>query len=323
MKKIVSILLTVILLSCCITTAFAASENKDQSIKEKLIQTYFSGDNSIENYEELYFHKNQKAELDWALIYVTTYSGTDEMIYRKLGDIVIEQDHGDIPFEVGYAIYDYENDKFYDIIEVWDSDQYEDLREVFTNVYLKQDPNHDRYFDKLYDQYEYLVPEEEIEKYDELYYHTNSKGEIDWALVYIYYDCIFDTVIVRGVLGGKTIYLPGPEYPFTTGYGLYDVAKGQFYDLWNNTLFDQYDGLFEVWQSIDTSEIEPEKYLGDANGDNTMDIIDATYIQRYLISRVSKYEIAKTAADVDNDGEVTILDTTRIQRALVGVCSLG
>ena len=62
--------------------------------------------------------------------------------------------------------------------------------------------------------------------------------------------------------------------------------------------------------------------LGDANGDHSMDIVDATYIQRYLVSMVSKYDIVETAADVDGDGDVTILDTIRIQRVLVGICNL-
>lgn len=173
------------------------------------------------------------------------------------------------------------------------------------------------FFDKFYDQYIYLLPPEEIEQYDELYYHTNDNGETDWALVYIYYDSIVETVIVSGVLGGKTIYLPGPEYPFTIRYGLYDVTEGKFYDLWNNSLFDKYDGLFEVWQSIDTSEIEPEKYLGDANGDNSVDIIDATYIQRFDCNIISRNNIAHYQADYDKNGVVDIIDTTIIQRTLV------
>ncbi len=190
---------------------------------------------------------------------------------------------------------------------------------VSASAEYMRSPSEDKsylYFDKLYDQYEYLVPPEEIEQYDELYYHTDIKGEVDWALVYICYDCILDTVIVRGILGGKTIYLPGPEYPFTIGYGLYDVAEGQFYDLWNNSLFDKYDGLFEVWQSINTSGIEPEKYLGDANGDDDVDIVDATYIQRYLVDIVSRNDIAQYQADFDKDGEVSVLDATCIQRYL-------
>ena len=87
-------------------------------------------------------------------------------------------------------------------------------------------------------------------------------------------------------------------------------------------VFDRFDGLYEVWQTLDLSEMSPEVILGDANGDHSMDIVDATYIQRYLVSMVSKYDIVETAADVDGDGDVTVIDTTRIQRALVGVCNL-
>ena len=106
------------------------------------------------------------------------------------------------------------------------------------------------------------------------------------------------------------------------------LKKDHFYDLVDRDylvptdVFDRFDGLYEVWQTLDLSEMSPEVILGDANGDHSMDIVDATYIQRYLVSMVSKYDIVETAADVDGDGDVTVIDTTHIQRALVGFCHL-
>lgn len=180
------------------------------------------------------------------------------------------------------------------------------------------------YLDKLYKQYGQLPL-----KYDEVYYHTDETGEIDWALVYAQkdYGC-GNCVEVKCVVGGKNIFLPSPEEPFTIRYAVYDVKEDCFYDLVDNDylkstdVFERYDGLYEVWKTIDLSEMTIEAICGDANGDRGMDIIDATYTQRYLASLVSKYDIDKTAADVDGDGDVTIVDVTRIQRALAGICNL-
>ena len=207
---------------------------------------------------------------------------------------------------------------------------------VSTSAECMRSPSEEKsylYLDKLYEQYEHyygfgLPSKEELTKYDEVYYHTDETGEIDWALIYVFVNYGMSAVIVNGIVGGKYIYLPSPEYPFTIRYAVYDVKKDHFYNLVDRDylvptdVFDRFDGLYEVWQTLDLSEMSPEVILGDANGDHSMDIVDATYIQRYLVSMVSKYDIVETAADVDGDGDVTILDTTRIQRVLVGICNL-
>ncbi|MBQ3417048.1 MAG: CotH kinase family protein [Ruminococcus sp.] len=54
-------------------------------------------------------------------------------------------------------------------------------------------------------------------------------------------------------------------------------------------------------------------YLGDADGDNTLSILDATAIQKRLASlQVSSYD--EEAADADEDETVTVLDATHIQK---------
>ena len=188
------------------------------------------------------------------------------------------------------------------------------------------------YLDKLYEQEDkYNLPQKELInddeaiKYDEVYYHTNETGNTDWALVYLYIQWGGSDVIVSEIIGGRHIYLASPAYPFTIRYAIYDVEKNYFYNLADTNnyaptdVFERYDGLYEVWQTLDLSEISPEVLLGDANGDRSVDIVDATYIQRYLISIVSKYDIVSVAADYDKDEEITILDATKIQRALMGV----
>lgn len=55
-------------------------------------------------------------------------------------------------------------------------------------------------------------------------------------------------------------------------------------------------------------------YLGDVNGDGTVDVIDATLLQRHLafITISSEYDIMH--GDVDSDGSVSIIDVTFINR---------
>ena len=60
--------------------------------------------------------------------------------------------------------------------------------------------------------------------------------------------------------------------------------------------------------------------LGDADGDGEVTILDATAIQRNLVS-LPVDEYISEAADADGDNEVSILDATAIQRWLVSLPS--
>ena len=238
-------------------------------------------------------------------IFAQVFDGLDvEILCDIFGNMVI----------ANVKVSDIETIAKYDIVQ--DIDYYDDLEPI------PADDNY-LYLDKLYKQYGQLPL-----KYDEVYYHTDETEEIDWALVYAYNGFGFEDVITDGVIGGRYIYLPSPEHPFTVRYAVYDVKEDHFYDLVDydylkpTDVFERYDGLYEVWQTLDLSEMSFEVICGDANGDRDVDIIDTTWIQRYLVSLVSKYDIAETAADVDGDGDVTIIDATRIQRALVGLCNL-
>ena len=64
-----------------------------------------------------------------------------------------------------------------------------------------------------------------------------------------------------------------------------------------------------------------DKLLGDVDGDGTVTIIDATYIQRQLASIPIPFDFNDAIADTDEDGSVTILDATYIQRWLASLPS--
>ena len=59
--------------------------------------------------------------------------------------------------------------------------------------------------------------------------------------------------------------------------------------------------------------------VGDVDGDGTVTIIDATYIQRYLASIQIPFEMNDKVADTDGDGGITIIDATMIQRYLASL----
>ena len=59
--------------------------------------------------------------------------------------------------------------------------------------------------------------------------------------------------------------------------------------------------------------------IGDTNLDGTIDIRDATAIQRYLCGAEMFNEEQLAVADTNGDGDISIQDATRIQRYLVGV----
>ena len=72
---------------------------------------------------------------------------------------------------------------------------------------------------------------------------------------------------------------------------------------------------------VATDAEKPELLLGDVDGDGTVTIIDATFIQRKLVSIPIPFELNDTIADTDKDGSVTIIDATYIQRWLVNLKS--
>ena len=77
---------------------------------------------------------------------------------------------------------------------------------------------------------------------------------------------------------------------------------------------------YEVWIRQDESG---EKYiLGDVNGDDDVDMIDATILQRAATNiKVPYTEEELMRGDVDGDGSITIIDATFIQRYATRIAS--
>ena len=164
--------------------------------------------------------------------------------------------------------------------------------------------------------------EYEVYTYDEVEYHYDENGDIDWALVLgiTMYDEPMTTYVV---LGDRVVTLSGYNYPSAL-YWVYDVSKEKFYDICKIDL-SEYEGLS---QAVDRLELG--RPIGDANFDGELTITDATFIQRVLASLdnfsyddmvdgdyycLSKESLAYVS-DFNRDGVRSILDATAIQRKL-------
>ncbi len=162
--------------------------------------------------------------------------------------------------------------------------------------------------------------------YQELFHHEYTSDDksygTDWALVKASNACIVCDVCYWGVVGGRLLYAGGyKQQPFTFDVGLYDAEQDRFFDV-TEIDFDDYTGLYEVWQQLDLGFCTSKRFLGDADGDQIVTILDATKIQRGIAGLESRNNIVATGADVDGDGEMTVMDATRIQRYKADLCEL-
>ena len=95
----------------------------------------------------------------------------------------------------------------------------------------------------------------------------------------------------------------------------WQVVSGDVYI--ENNRFTMLNEDVELKAVFVSAEPPSDGILGDVDGDGTVTIIEATWIQRKL-GNMSVPVFNENAADVDGDCEVTILDATWIQRYLAG-----
>lgn len=72
-------------------------------------------------------------------------------------------------------------------------------------------------------------------------------------------------------------------------------------------------------QLLPASAVRSPLRYGDANADYSVDITDATHIQRHLAQYFELGDFERFAADVDGDSRVSIFDATTIQRKLASL----
>ena len=157
--------------------------------------------------------------------------------------------------------------------------------------------------------------------YDEIFEHQDNTGKIDWVLVHAE-SFVQLTVVYEGLIGNRVVTRSTVGAPFDSGYGIYDVKQDRFIPL-NGTTVEVYDGLKAAFDKLGEG-----KLLGDINGDNTINVIDATMIQR-CAAKITEYPEGdemvspigsiRYYSDFNRDGNRNVLDATAIQRYLIGM----
>ena len=68
------------------------------------------------------------------------------------------------------------------------------------------------------------------------------------------------------------------------------------------------------------SLIYADKSFGDVNKDGTLSVLDATYIQKYLVGNTEEFSFSQIlSGDYNKDSSISVLDATAIQKQLVGL----
>ncbi len=178
-------------------------------------------------------------------------------------------------------------------------------------------------------------------RYDELYYHFDTDGAVDWVLVYANAGLMEPSAMSGYTIGDVAIGHESIASPFMCCYGLYDVALQEFIDLYDiREDYSKYEGLLDALSgrtgtnqySIVAASADDKPFtrpgmrlVGDADFDGEISILDAATIQR-ILAQLSTYVYdfnyygpgvgIDYFHDYDKDGEMTILDATAIQRKL-------
>ena len=103
-----------------------------------------------------------------------------------------------------------------------------------------------------------------------------------------------------------------------TDHKLTEIKNKRFSDYEEMTFTDYYDTIVEYYIAgsdviyCDLDELVP--IIGDVDGDGEINVIDATWIQRYNADIDLPFVLNPAAADVDGDEEIGIEDATWIQR---------
>ena len=198
---------------------------------------------------------------------------------------------------------------------------------VYANPYAPYDPSSYKYFEEFVEYYG-SVP---MYDYDELYFYyaEETDEEPTWALVRAKNNADMWISIYGTNVGNRILTTPCHEKKSVSGYHVYVKELDTFLPVEEA----QMDKIIECCPDF-VKVIEENEFgtlIGDIDCNNVIEIIDATYLQRYLAEYTDLiggfyniYELTRVSgsidvSDFDRDGETTVMDATMIQRHLVGL----
>ena len=172
------------------------------------------------------------------------------------------------------------------------------------------------------------------ELYDEFHYYIDDNStEPDWSLIVCQVMPEPWEVKYGALVGDRVLWTRAGSglSMIRTGFTVYIPGTDTFIDLDNSTVYDIIAQCPNFVEEIEGNEFG--QLLGDVDDDSSLDILDATYIQR-LLAGYEDYTQTKSKqicteikvwsgsygyfeiSDFDRDGDTSILDATAIQRRL-------
>ncbi len=155
------------------------------------------------------------------------------------------------------------------------------------------------------------------------YYSDENNEEPDWVLMVC--EILPEPWMYRhgALVGNRALYTcAGPGLAkSSTGLLVYIPKTDTFIDLVNSNVEQIIELCPDFVKVIEENEIGRE--MGDVNDDDSVNILDATYIQCGLVD-MQAYPLwgvwsapkSFSLADYDRDGEATVMDATAIQKRL-------
>lgn len=141
------------------------------------------------------------------------------------------------------------------------------------------------------------------DKYWDYNYKTQHDGNTEYSSYLVFKSNGFMTACAPDKNGYVEIYVSskiGSDLEFATQFR---------YSNWVDGFFGGRGGLsgHPVYELI----------VGNADGDGSISVKDATEIQKYIVEEVSFSDFQSFVADVNHDGEISVVDATLIQKYIV------
>ena len=181
---------------------------------------------------------------------------------------------------------------------------------------------------KYFDKYVECYGSAPMYEYNELYYYFEEENEEEpiWTLAREVNRCEMWISLNGTKVGDRILTTPCYQKDSVSGYHVYVKELDTFLPVEEA----QMDRIIEYCPDF-VKVIEENEFgqlIGDIDENDTLEITDATYIQRYVaeyhdfIGGYNIYELTNVygsidVSDFDRDGETTVMDATAIQRYLV------
>ena len=150
--------------------------------------------------------------------------------------------------------------------------------------------------------------------YNMLYaYYENNQTEPEYV-VFIAKTSTWNepSTVTRG-LGDCLIYNSSISIPYDLAHYVYVPSLQKVYTLEEAYYSEELD----ISDAMRSGRVGLHR--GDINYDRSCDILDATYIQRYLAGLDIDSEITIGRMDLDGSGDVSIIDATKLQRYIAKI----